>query len=248
MIRLLNLLIIFSLLIFYSNSCSEKINDIHILITNLEDAVVVTEMSLRIKFYAFISERVKRIGTLLNGLKTLEDILPSDLCKYQSVDVGLNILHSMNIFIDVVRKNVLYAVKSSLDDARDDQSNSLANFIIYIHDFIDMIGLQSKNLFNDGRGCVMEMEGEIKNFMDVGSKKFMECLQNVSISRPIIPRNFKTYQDDLILKMRTMNNNLRLPFYYIWMYTTKVYNDTAAEKFNDVSILLRGHSLMTSNI
>jgi hypothetical protein len=197
----------------------------------------VTEMSLRIKFYAIISDRVKKIGTLLSGLKNLQNILPTDLCKYQSVDVGLNIVHAMNTFIDTVRKNVLYAVKSSLDDARDDQSNILVNFIIYMHDFIDMVGIQSKSLFNDGRGCVMEMEDDVKNFMDTSSKKFIECLQNVSISRPIIPKNFRTYQDDLTLKMRTINYNLRLPFYYIWMYSTTAQNDTAAEKFNDVSIL-----------
>jgi len=236
MIRLLNLLIIFSFLVFYSNSCLEKTNDIHILISNLEDAVIETEMSLRIKFYSYIGDRVKRIGNILKGVKNLQNILPSDLCKYESVDVGLSIVHSMNNFIDTVRKNVLYAIRSSLDDVRDDQSNSLANFIIYIHDFIDTIGLQSKSLFNDGKGCVMKMEGDIKMFMDVGSKEFMECLQNVSISHPIIPKNFKTYQDDLTLKMRTVNNHLRQPFYYVSMYTTTFYNDTQTKKFNDVSI------------
>ena len=64
----------------------------------------------------------------------------------------------------------------------------------------------------------------------------MECLEDVSISHPIIPKNFKTHQDDLTLKMRTINSQLRAPFYYITMYTTTLYNDTQTKKFNDVSI------------
>ncbi|KAL7020197.1 hypothetical protein ACKWTF_011411 [Chironomus riparius] len=232
MIKSFNLIILIFLLVSYSNSCSDKTNYIHILISNLEDAGTVMEMKLRIQFYGFISDRMKSVGTLLSGLKTLQNLLPTDLCKYQSVEVGINVVHAMNTFIDTVRKNLLYAVKSALDDVRDDQSNSMFNFIIYFNDLVDMIGIQSKSLFNDGRGCVMDMEGEIKKYMDVSSKKVVECFQNVSISRPIIPTNFKTHQDDLNTAMRMINYKLREPFYYIWMYSTKLQNDTAAERFN----------------
>ncbi|XP_070507404.1 uncharacterized protein [Chironomus tepperi] len=190
------------------------------------------ETNLRAQYNTFLGEKVKSIGTLLGGLKTLQNELPTDLCKFPSIDVGLNIIHAMNNFIDIVRKNVLYSVKSSLDDAKTDQSNILYDFIMYIYDFIDMIGVGSKNLFNDGKGCVMDLEGEIKSFVDLSAKKFMECLKNVSISSPIQPVKFKTYQDNLTLTIKTISYKLKEPFWYIWVYSTTVQTDLAAEKFN----------------
>ena len=235
MIKILNILIIISLLIYSSNSCSDKINDIHILLTNIQDAGILMETNLRAQYNTFLGERVKSIGTLLGSLKTLQNELPTDLCKYPSIEVGLNIIHAMNNFIDIVRKNVLYSVKSSLDDAKTDQSNILYDFIMYIYDFIDKVGIGSKNLFNDGKGCVMDLEGEIKSFIDLSSKKFMDCLKNVSISNPIIPVKFKSYQDNLTLTIKTISYKFKEPFWYIWVYSTTAQNDFAAEKFNTVS-------------
>lgn len=235
MIKLFNILIFLSFVVHNSNSCSDKINDIHILLTNIQDAGSLMETNLRAQYNTFLGDRIKSIGTLLGSLKTLQNDLPTDLCKYQSIDVGLNIIHAMNNFIDIVRKNVLYSVKSSLDDAKTDQSNILYDFIMYIYDFIDMIGVGSKNLFNDGKGCVMDLEGEIKSFIDLSSKKFMECLKNVSLSNPIQPIKFKAYQDNLTLTIKTISYKFKEPYWYIWAYSTTAQTDLAAEKFNAVS-------------
>ncbi|CAG9799305.1 unnamed protein product [Chironomus riparius] len=232
MVKIFNILIIILLLVYNSNSCSDKINDIHILLTNIQDAGSLMETSLRAQYNTFLGEKLKSIGTLLGSLKTLQNELPTDLCKYQSIDVGSNIIHAMNNFIDIVRKNVLYSVKSSLEDAKIDHSNILYDFIMYVYDFIDKVGVGSKNLFNDGKGCVMDLEGEIKSFIDLSSKKFMECLKNVSLSSPIQPVKFKAYQDNLTLTVKTISYKLKEPFWYIWVYSTTVQTDLAAEKFN----------------
>ena len=237
MIKIFFLLLVIVLqLIHNSNSYSEKVNDIHILLTNIQDAGILMETSLRAQYYTFLGDKVKSIGTLLGGLKNLQHDLPTDLSKYQSIDVGLNIIHAMSNFIHIVRKNVLYSVKSSLDDAKTDQSNILYDFIMYIYDFIDKIGVGSKNLFNDGKGCVMDLEGEIKSFIDLSSKKFMECQKNVSISNPLVPLKFKTYQDNLTLTINTISYKLKEPYWYIWAYSTTAQMSLAAEKFNSVRL------------
>lgn len=237
MIRSLRVLILVLMLICHSKSCSNKHNDIHILLTNIQDAGALMEFKLRSQFNLFIGERIKSIGNLLGILKTLQNDLPTDLCKYQSIDLGLNIIHALNNFINIVRKNVLYAVSSALDDAKNDQSHILYDFVMYFYDFINELRKKSKHLFNDGKGCVMNMEKEIKIFLDQSSNKFMECLKNVSISNPVQAPEFKNYEKNFTLSFRTIGLKLREPFYYIWMYSTRKQNDTAAEKFNLVSML-----------
>ena len=244
MIRISTLLVLTSFLVCHSNSCSDKIYDIHNFLTDAQDAGTMMETNIRVQYNSFIGDRVKSVGTILNGFKTLQDGLPADLCKYQSIELGLNIIHAMNVFINVVRKNVLYSVKSSLDDAKTDQSNILYDFITYINDFIDLLGVGSKNLFNDGKGCVVDMKGEIDKFLDVSSKKFMECLKTASITIPVVPTKFLTYQSNLMLTIRTISYNLQVPFYYTWMYTTKLQNDTNAEKLNKVSIHMQGMTML----
>lgn len=228
-------LTLFLLVLCHTNSHTEKINDIQIFLSNIRDHGLIMEASLRSQYNTYLGDKVKTIGTLTQTLKIIQNNFPPDLEKYQSIDLGLSIVHAMNDLTNVVRKNVLLTVKSFIDDAKIDETDILYEFVQYIYDFIENVALSSKNLFNDGMGCVMDMEPEIKAFIDLGARRFMECFRTVSLSHPLTPPNFRINQNFLTTTMNMIAYRLKVPFWYTWLYSTKQQNDTAANSFNDVS-------------
>lgn len=232
-----------TLLMLISRSQSEKINDIHILISNIQEYGALMETSLRAQFNTFHNDKIKTISNLLTSLKNLQNTMPTDLNKYDGIDTGMNIFHSSNELWISIKKNVVYSVKSSMDDAKISQSNILYDFIMYINDFIDKVALGSKNLFNDGKGCVMEMEKEFKDFIDLGSSKFMECLRTSLTKKPINPQKYTTFVNAASVPIQAIVYKLKEPFWYIWAYSTQQQNDTAAEKFNTVSLKIENFAL-----
>ncbi|KAG5677296.1 hypothetical protein PVAND_007065 [Polypedilum vanderplanki] len=224
------------ILILISSACAKQCNDgivdIHNLITSLYDYTNLMETTIRVQYNQFHTERLNAINSQMSFLKTLQNGFNTETCKYQGVEEGYGIYISSNEYINVVRKNVFYALKSAIDDLRTDNLNLIFSFLNYHNDMVDKIAQQSKNLFSDGKICVINLEIEIKTFFDTTVRKLMEAMRAAANSSPLAAQSIRNAQG-------TLQNTVRQISYYSRAYfggtgsgSSKQSNDTVAFNYN----------------
>lgn len=217
-----------------AKQCSDGIVDIHNLITTLYDYTNLMETTIRIQYNQFHTERLNAINNQMAFLKTLQQGFNSETCKYQGIEEGYGIYLSANEYINVVRKNVFYALKSAIDDLRNDNLNLIFLFLNYHNDMVDRIAQQSKNLFSDGKVCVMNLENEIKTFFDTTIRKLMEAMRSAANTSPLAVNSIRTAQGTLQNTCRQISHYSRAYFGGTGSGSSKQSNDTVANNYNTV--------------
>jgi hypothetical protein len=214
--------------------CNDGFADIHGTITSLYDHINMMETTLRVQYNNFHAERLNAINLQMTFLKTLQSDFFTNTCKYQSVEEGYGIYISLNEYINVVRKNVFYALKSAIDDLRTDNLNMVYLFQVYHADMVEKIAQLSKNLFNDGKLCVILLEKDIKIYFDTTVKKLMDAMRAAAQTNPLTVQSVKTLQLNILKNTRQIALNSKTHFGFIQAASNKAYNETAANNYNNV--------------
>lgn len=209
------------------------------------------ECNIRTQCNGIHVERIKTVGAYMAYLKALFNEFPNDLCKYQGIEDGMNIVSAINEAINIVKKNAILAVQSSFNDVRNDLTMELVKFVIYKNEFGEIISETVKSFFNDQKECVLKLEPDIKSFIDASSAKYVACMKNTLTSHPLTPSKLRTYQNTITASLRTQISSIRTCFLYpyiIWPGSLPIHNATAAKNFNDVGLTLFKNSLNVLNV
>lgn len=223
----------------FSQQCSDFIHDIHSFINTIGDVFSMTEANMRIQYNTIHADRVKIVATQMAKLKNMQEGLPENLCKYQNIEDSLNMLNIGQEVIGNVRKNLIYAVRASFEDMRNDHSNIIYNHLVMVQDFLEDCAEPSKSYFTDGKICVMALEPNIKVFLESSANKIIQCMKNATVSTPLQHPKFKVDMasiDDAYTKHAA---SIKRPFIIpliIYQYSTKAANETAANNLFAVRI------------
>lgn len=227
-------LLVILLFFAYSKSCIDIRPDINSFINAIEHQTLIMETDIRITYNTYHATRLKLINEPLVFLRNLQKLLPGDLCKYQSIDKGINIINGMYDLANNARRNTIYAVRAKFENMRNDQSKLVYNFLMSMYDMIETISEPIRSYFPEGRECVIDAESMLLKFIDTSDEMFMRCFRNVSTLYPLVSSNIRNYQNSLTTLLTGINRDVRGFFAYIWRFSTKAQNDSAAEKFNTV--------------
>lgn len=177
------------LLVFVSivnaKKCNDGLANIHNLISTLYDYINHMETQVRVQYYQFHADRLNTITSQLAFLKSLQNGFFAESCNYQLIDEGRGIYLSSIEYFHVITKNVFYAVKSSVDDLRNQNLNIIYLFLQNHNNFVESIAQQSINLLSDGKDCVMTMENDIKTYFDTTVRKLMEGMRRAAQTDPL---------------------------------------------------------------
>lgn len=222
-----------------SQQCSDFIHDIHSFINTIGDVFSTTEANMRIQYNTIHAERVKTVATQMAMLKNMQNNLPENLCKYQKVEDSVNMLNIGQELVGDVRKNLIYAVRASFEDMRNDHSNIVYNHLVMVQDFLEDCAEPSKSYFTDGKICVMALEPNIKVFLESSANRIIQCMRNATVTTPLQHPKFKVDMGSIEDAYTKHATNIKRPFILpviIYQYSTKAANETAANNLFAVSI------------
>jgi hypothetical protein len=195
------------------------------------------EANVRVQYNTVQADRIRRIFSQLDFLRSIStEFSMSEFFKYTDIEKGLTITDAIIHLINVVRKNVFNAVRSSFEDLRSDNALQIFKFIVGMNDFTDFISQLIKTYFNDQIPCVLAQQTDITTFIDTSMNRFMDCFRNSSRTHPFTPRTVEGQRMALSNILSNEIKSLRgfFNFPYIWAFSTKAQNDTAARRFNNV--------------
>lgn len=227
----MKLFVIILALASFSQQCSDFIHDIHSFISTIGDVFSTTEANMRIQYNTIQAERVKTVATQMTMLKNMQNNLQENLCRYQYTEDSVNMLNIGQEVIGDVRKNLIYAVRSSFEDMRNDHSNIIYNHLVMVQDFLEDFAEPSKSYFTDGKICVMALEPNIRNFLESSANRIVQCMRNATVTSPLQYPKFKVEMGSIDDAYTKHVANIRRPFnnpYIIYQYSTKEANQTAA--------------------
>lgn len=223
-----------------TQQCSDFLNDIHSFISTISDVFSTTEANIRVQYNLIHMDRIKTVSSQVSMLKNIQNEVPTNLCKYSKVEDSVNMLNIGQDLVNNMRKNLIYAVRASFEEMRNDHSNIIYAHLVMMQDFLEDCAEPSKSYFTDGKTCVMALENNIKTFLETSANRIVQCMKSTTTTSPLQHPKFKSdlkLIEDVYARHVT---NIKKPFTHpviITQFSSKSANETASNNLFNASFI-----------